>query len=198
MPLKIIKSRNPKIVLFYQASCPFSNFHPAQFSTKINGNSLNFSCSEQYFMYQKALLAKDPEGAEEILKMTKPLLMKRAGRSLEMSQEMLEEWSKISEIVMYDGCLLKFSQNEDLKLALLRTRGMLLAEASARDRLWGIGLGVNDKRAEDTKQWKGANKLGKVLEKVRDEIWQKSSEEFRKFLENENVNKRFEHLEQLG
>ncbi|UMM37808.1 hypothetical protein L5515_009459 [Caenorhabditis briggsae] len=173
MPLKIIKSKSPKIVLFYQASCPFSNFHPAHFSIKINGNLVHFSCSEQYFMYQKALLAKDPEGAEEILKMTKPLLMKRAGRSLEMTPEMLEEWSSISENVMYDGCLLKFSQNDDLKLALLRTRGMLLAEASARDRLWGIGLGVTDKRAEDMKQWKGANKLGKVLEKVREEIWQK-------------------------
>ncbi|EGT49868.1 hypothetical protein CAEBREN_25550 [Caenorhabditis brenneri] len=190
--------KNKKIVLFYQASSPFSNFHPAKFTVKIENEEVQFNCSEQYFMYQKAILAGDPESGEKILEMTKPLLMKRAGRKLKMSQEMLKEWSSKSSDVMFKGCLEKFSQNENIRLALFRTHGMSLAEASARDKLWGIGLSVTDLRSEDRKQWKGANKLGKVLEKVRDQLWE--TEEFerdRQRVEAENLEKRCEELEKF-
>lgn len=91
MPIRVVQDKNPEIVLFYKASCPFSNFYPATFSVKINDKLVEFNCSEQYFMYQKALLAKDPKSGAEILKMTKPLLMKRAGRKLKMSEDMLKE-----------------------------------------------------------------------------------------------------------
>ncbi|EFO94809.1 hypothetical protein GCK72_019867 [Caenorhabditis remanei] len=196
MPIRIVKNKTPKVVLFYTAFCPFSNFHPTEFSAKYQEKTLSFNCSEQYLMYRKAIIAEDPESADNILKMAKPLLMKRAGRKLKMSEEMLKEWSSKSGDVMFDGCLQKFSQNENLRLTLFRTHGMFLAEASARDKLWGIGLGVNDKRAEDRKQWKGANKLGKILEKVRDELWE--NEEFRRdreLIEKEDEEKRCESLE---
>lgn len=114
MPVRVVQNKSPKIVLFYTASCPFSNFHPAKFTVKIQEKKLNFNCSQQYFIYQKALLAGDPKSADDIQNMTKPLLMKRAGRKLKMSQELLDEWSSKSSDVMYDGCLQKFSQNENL------------------------------------------------------------------------------------
>lgn len=100
---------------------------------------------------------------------------------------------------MFEGCLEKFSQNESLRLTLFRTHGMFLAEASARDKLWGIGLSVSDKRCDDRKQWKGSNKLGKILEKVRDQLWE--NPEFRRtrvVAEAESVEKRCEELTKLG
>uniref|UniRef100_A0A1I7U845 DUF1768 domain-containing protein n=1 Tax=Caenorhabditis tropicalis TaxID=1561998 RepID=A0A1I7U845_9PELO len=199
MPIRIVKHKNPKLVLFYRQSSPFSNFYPASFNAEIDGKSVEYNCNEQYFMYHKALLAGDSKSAEKILKMEKPLLMKKAGRELEMSEKMLKEWSSKSGDVMFNGCLQKFSQNQNLRLSLFRTNGMILAEASATDKIWGIGLSVSDKRSEDRKQWKGANKLGEILQKVRDNMWE--NVEFRqekKMIEEENMEKRYEELEKLG
>lgn len=40
---------------------------------------------------------------------------------------------------MERGITAKFEQNEHLLVDLFRTKGILLAEASPRDRIWGIG-----------------------------------------------------------
>uniref|UniRef100_A0A1I7U851 Uncharacterized protein n=1 Tax=Caenorhabditis tropicalis TaxID=1561998 RepID=A0A1I7U851_9PELO len=45
--------------------------------------------------------------------MEKPLLMKKAGRELEMSEKMLKEWSSESVDVVLNGCLQMFSQNQN-------------------------------------------------------------------------------------
>lgn len=52
MPIRVIRSDNktPTIVLFYRASCIFSNFYPANFEIKIDGKAKSFNCSEQFFM----------------------------------------------------------------------------------------------------------------------------------------------------
>lgn len=48
-PIKLIDGTG-EIVPFYGTSFVFSNFHPAKFTA----NGVDFNCSEQYFMYQKA------------------------------------------------------------------------------------------------------------------------------------------------
>lgn len=67
----------------------------------------------------------------------------------------------------------QFTQNPDLKQALLDTRGTTLVEASPRDRKWGVGLGVNNKNVHNRKTWRGKNLLGEILTSVRDEIEKK-------------------------
>ena len=62
----------------------------------------------------------------------------------------------------------QFSQNEDLKKALMDTEGTVLVEASPVDRLWGIGLAADDERAKRKSTWRGENWLGYVLTDVRD------------------------------
>lgn len=65
---------------------------------------------------------------------------------------------------------MQFSQNADLKSALLATAGTSMVEASPRDRIWGIGLGAKNPKATDRKQWRGKNWLGEILTQVRDEL----------------------------
>ena len=64
----------------------------------------------------------------------------------------------------------KFSQNEDLKKQLLATKKYILAECAVRDRIWGIGLSMRDRRRFNESEWQGQNLLGKALMSVRDKL----------------------------
>lgn len=69
---------------------------------------------------------------------------------------------------MKTGLIEKFSQNPDLKKALVRTGDAILVEASPFDKIWGIGISAKD--AQKNKPWEGENLLGKALMEVRDNI----------------------------
>ena len=66
------------------------------------------------------------------------------------------------------GDLAKFSQNEDMHLALIQTGDRRLAEASPHDNLWGIGLSACDPRASFPVSWCAQNVLDQALEHPRE------------------------------
>jgi hypothetical protein len=61
----------------------------------------------------------------------------------------------------------KFSQNRDLKTALLDTSSKTLVEASPLDVIWGIGLDKSTALQTPVSQWRGLNLLGQILMRVR-------------------------------
>jgi predicted NAD-dependent protein-ADP-ribosyltransferase YbiA (DUF1768 family) len=65
---------------------------------------------------------------------------------------------------------LQFSQNEKLKEKLFSTYPKTLVEASPVDKIWGIGLAKEDRRAWNRDTWRGQNLLGEILTKVRDTL----------------------------
>ncbi|KAJ8305787.1 hypothetical protein KUTeg_016332 [Tegillarca granosa] len=134
------KQNDKEFEFFYGKTSPFSQFYSAEFIV----NGVKYNCAEQFMMHSKAVLFKDDAIAKQILKTTTPLQQKRLGR--------------------------KFSQNKDLKKALYATYPKILAEASPRDRIWGIGLGRNNPLARNEKTWKGKNLLGYALTRVRDKM----------------------------
>lgn len=71
------------------------------------------------------------------------------------------------QVIVHEGLVTKFSQNEDLKRSLLETGNDMLAECAAKDRIWGIGLSMNDPDRHDMSKWKGQNLLGYALMMVR-------------------------------
>ena len=127
-----------------------------------------FQNSEQYFMYQKAVLFNDMEAAKKIMEAETPKEYKKLGRTVQGFNS--EIWEQNRENVMFDGVLLKFCQNEDLKQKLLATGDAVLVEASPYDRIWGIGMRKADAEKISPENWKGLNLLGKVLMKVRETI----------------------------
>ena len=52
----------------------------------------------------------------------------------------------------------------------MATGDAILAECAVKDRIWGIGLSIKDKRRFDLKEWRGQNLLGYALMEVRREI----------------------------
>ncbi len=69
------------------------------------------------------------------------------------------DWNEIRLGVMYRGVAAKFTGSAWLRQELLRTGDAVLIEHSPTDRFWGIG-GRGD----------GANHLGRILMRVRDEL----------------------------
>ena len=79
-------------------------------------------------------------------------------------------WRRAREAIVHAGNRAKFTQNAELRELLVATQGTTLVEASPYDRIWGIGLAASDPRAQDPRQWKGQNLLGKILTALRDEL----------------------------
>lgn len=144
-------------------SC-LSQWYPCKFKDE----TMEYNTAEQYMMIQKAKLFNDNETLNLILEANTPKEYKQLGRKIKNFNH--EIWDKNKFEIVFNGNLLKFSQNEDLKSFLLSTQNKILAEASPYDSIWGIGIGENNNDAYDIMKWKGENLLGKALMKVRDEL----------------------------
>ena len=109
-------------------------------------------------MASKARLFGDDTALSAILASDDPREQKRLGRQVRHFDHDL--WQTECENIVLHGNLAKFSQNEEMRLALIRTGDRRLAEASPHDNLWGIGLSVCDPRASSPEFWCGQNLLG--------------------------------------
>ena len=52
----------------------------------------------------------------------------------------------------------------------VKSSNKILAEASEKDRKWGIGVAVDNPKRYSMKEWDGNNYLGRILMEVRDEL----------------------------
>lgn len=142
----------------------FSNWYLREFDV----DSITFNCAEQYFMYKKALYFNDTNIANKILNKKNPRDQKELGRKVLNFDKYT--WDNVCYDIMKTGVKEKFSQNYDLKIKLINTGNRIIAEASPKDIIWGIGLDENNINALNMKNWKGQNLLGKILMDVREII----------------------------
>ena len=119
-------------------------------------------------MYRKAKCFHDDETAEKILQTEDVARVKELGRMVTGYDDHV--WSGIRQIVVYEGLIGKFTQNQELCETLLATGDAILAECAVKDRIWGIGLSMKDPNRFDMAQWNGQNLLGYTLVMVRDRI----------------------------
>lgn len=177
-------------------------------------NPLIFISNEQFFMWCKAMFFKDIKMMEKILDFNKyeicqkfihkdltaqdivrnekyadewqkiQMGIKVCGRKVNGFDE--EKWDKVKEDFMLNGLRLKFFQNNHLKEKLLNTK-TVIAEASAKDMEWGIGMSIYDiqkyknehlnfnldlnlNEHQMTIEVKGKNLLGKSLMKIKESL----------------------------
>ena len=135
---------------------------------KFTYGNYTYSSTEQFMMAQKALLFRDFEVFDKILKTNSPKTIKRLGKQVKNYDDAI--WSQVRQPMMHRGIRAKFQQNPDLLQKLIDTDDAILAECSPYDKFWGIGLAVGDPRIQETAKWKGTNLLGNVLMDVRSEL----------------------------
>lgn len=140
----------------------FSQFFPCTFTEM----GVTYNSAEQYMMAQKALLFDDIQTYDKIMSLANPYKIKALGRLVKNFNQ--EIWDKHKEDIVFNGNLLKFSQNKKLCKQLLATGDKEIVEASPTDTIWGIGLAETDPDIYDKSKWRGTNLLGKAIMKVRD------------------------------
>lgn len=106
-------------------------------------------------MYKKIMRCNDPRTIKYVY-----------GRNVKNFNQKV--WDENKFDIVYQGNLLKFSQNTFLRNYLLNTGDVIIVEASPTDTIWGIGLSIED--AERGLTWRGENLLGKAIMKVRDTL----------------------------
>lgn len=172
-----------KFTFFWETESPFSQWHPSKFiapcymwQTEFYDQLLKigfpenivFTSAEQYMMYAKAMTFVDIDTARAIMKETNPRKIKALGRQVNRFIE--NTWLFYRYRIVYLANKFKFTQNDDLKEALLATRGTTIVEASPYDNIWGIGLKEDDPKAQQRSTWKGKNLLGEILTELRIEL----------------------------
>lgn len=131
-------------------------------------NDIKYNCVEQYIMSSKAEIFRDKEIKDKIMATKDPRKQKALAKEIEDFDE--DVWNEHKIQILYEAVYAKFSQNNELKKLLLETNNSILAEASPYDKVYGIGLSKDDKRAREVEKWKGSNILGNTLMQVRGEI----------------------------
>lgn len=142
----------------------FSQWYPAPFV--VEGNV--YPTAEHWMMAEKARLFCDDVALAQILIAPDPKTAKALGRTVRGFDDIV--WKSNARRIVTEGNVHKFGQNRELKEFLLSTGDAVIVEAAPRDQIWGIGLGQDNPRAQDPKQWRGQNLLGFALMDVRDQL----------------------------
>lgn len=153
-------------LFFWHSRSYLSNWYPIEFTI----DNITYWCVEQYMMAEKARLFNDYDVLKKIMLSYNQKEIKSLGRKIQNFNQGL--WDLNKENIVFTGNLAKFSQNEILRNYIISTKDRILVEASPYDKIWGIGLSVeNDSgKIKNPNNWEGLNLLGFVLMDVREQL----------------------------
>ena len=91
----------------------------------------------------------------------------RPGANYEHSLELLRAYKKVSNkpVITKSGLMVGLGEEVDEILAVME-----IVEASPTDRVWGVGIAIDDERIWDMSRWRGLNLLGIALTQVREAL----------------------------
>jgi ribA/ribD-fused uncharacterized protein len=144
-------------------SC-LSQWYPCSFAIE----NTTYSTAEHWMMAEKARLFGDSATLEKILTAKTPSAAKALGR--EVSNFDAGKWVQARFDIVVAGNLAKFEQSDALRNFLLSIDEDIIVEASPFDRIWGIGMGMNNPNAQNPQNWRGENLLGFALMAVRQQL----------------------------
>ena len=161
------RKRDPEFTFFYdlhQENGYLSNWYISCFI--VDGRV--YTSTEQFMMNYKAVLFKDFDSASEIMKTDDLMTIKNLGKRVKNYDDHI--WDICRQLVLEEGLRAKFRQNKEIKQMLLHTGDTILAECAKNDLIWGIGKSLEDDTRFDMTLWRGENRLGKALMKIRAEL----------------------------
>ena len=159
---------NFDILFFFGQENYLSNWYPSEFNLFFGERECKFYNVEQAMMASKAMLFKDMESFNKILKTPNPRSVKRLGRKVKNFDPSV--WDKYKKYIVKAAVYSKFKNNQKLRYELFSTGTKYLAEDSSADKVWGIG--TKSKKHKENKTWTRQNLLGIILMEVRETLKQ--------------------------
>lgn len=154
-----------RFTFFWRNHSVFSQHH-AGVPFRLHG--VRFATAENFMMWRKGqVFGLSPQVLAQIVA-AGPNEAKAIGRTIPNYDN--ARWHAVARGHVTEGNRAKFGQNPAALRTLLDTAGTTLVEASPHDRVWGIGLYEQDRRAQRRETWLGSNWLGEVLTALRDEF----------------------------
>lgn len=164
--------KNPEYVFFWldnEKYGEFSNWYQREFVI----DDFRYFCVEQYMMAQKAKLFHDSVRYTAILRANSPKDCKALGKQVTPFD--VKVWDAVKYDIVKTGNKAKFEQNPDLMNLLLSTGDRIMAEASPKDKIWGIALDAETAKHINPEAWPGQNLLGKILMELKAEYRKEQS-----------------------
>eukprot|EP00003_Mantamonas_plastica_P022828 TRINITY_DN3953_c1_g1_i1.p1 TRINITY_DN3953_c1_g1~~TRINITY_DN3953_c1_g1_i1.p1 ORF type:complete len:174 (-),score=61.21 TRINITY_DN3953_c1_g1_i1:29-514(-) len=156
-----MSTKDRKVINFYRERDEFGEFSNfAKYPITIDDQE--WPTTEHYFQAMKF-----PESTEyqELMRTTKSCSdVKKMGQS--RNHKLREDWEEVKDDIMFDCCLVKFTQYPQLKKLLKSTGEAKLVEHTRNDKYWGDGGDGS-----------GKNMLGITLMKVRDALNKKETDD---------------------
>jgi len=162
----VAAGQRPKYLFFWghtggpDSKACLSQWYPAPFEV----DGVRYATAEHWMMVGKARLF-EPAMIEPILAAPSPAAAKALGRTVAGFRP--DVWDAHKVDIVVEGSVHKFAQNPVMGAFLAGTKQRVLVEAAPRDRIWGIGLGADNPKAQDPRTWRGHNHLGFALMEAR-------------------------------
>ena len=151
----------PGMVRFFGRAGMLSNFNHSPF--KVDG--ISYTGNEQFYQKMKCDAFKDEETAAKVMSASNPLKQFIYGARVHGFNQ--DIWRQQCDDIMFTGLMAKFSQNAAWKNFLLSTGDAELVECNGKDFYWAIGLYMSNPLSKTKETWRGKNRLGQLLMKVR-------------------------------
>ncbi len=146
-----------------------SNHYPCKFKY----SHVDITSVEVAWFYKKAMLNMQPGIAREILESDDPKVAKRLSKRIRCTPDW--DQSQLGINTMYDILASKFSQVDECADVLKQSyydNTTLVEAVPSNDTYWGSAMGKQETINTDPSKWPGQNKLGKLLEKLRTDMFE--------------------------
>lgn len=146
------------VIAFQSPHSPLSNLYPCT----IKRNGLNYKSAEHAFQHSKAVVCKDFVHAKAILIEPSPFDVMAIGKAIDVTSE----WSACQLDEM--ACILRLKMDQvPVFSTLLKSTDRCHLVENSRSTFWGAGTPYNSELIF-RRNYPGQNRLGKLLEQVRD------------------------------
>ena len=159
---RLIMSEKESESHIYFVRSPFSTFAHCRngCAVKVLGKMIAFKTAEHAYQALKAAEYADRETLQKIVDANYPTEARQLGQNVKGYDA--KHW----DAIRYDRALTcqyaKFTQSKHLEKLLLETGDKTLVYAS-KNKIWGIGLDIEDVSIYNTDLWTGTNLLGRCL-----------------------------------
>jgi ribA/ribD-fused uncharacterized protein len=165
--LKLEEDAQPDPVLFDvgdETGGEFSAFsNSAKKSVEIDGTT--YASVTHYYIAMKAREAKNDAMYDKVMAAATAKAAKALEKKIVLKEE---EWEPKQDSIMQKAVRAKFTQHPEIRAKLLETGNRPIGFADARDIYWSIGTSRDTEKAKKKSKWRGQNKLGLIIEELRD------------------------------